>query len=132
MRAWIAIGVLLVTGAAAYAQFDRGFRGDEYVNENTYAADGDEFTPDNVLVLRVQVGDAGYTDPAGNPVPETKLEGKGEALLFHDGEVVKGTWEKSGLDSPLELTAGKDELSVPAGNTWIELVPAGNGNVTFR
>ena len=107
------------------------FRGGEYVNENTYAADGDEFTPDNVLVLRVQVGDAGYTDPAGNPVPETKLEGKGEALLFHDGQVVKGTWEKSGLDSPLELTAGNDELTVPAGNTWIELVPAANGNVTF-
>jgi hypothetical protein len=108
------------------------FRGGEYVNENSYAADGDEFTPDNVLVLRVPVGDAGYTDPAGNPVPETKLEGKGEALLFHDGEVVKGTWEKSGLDSPLELSAGKDELSVPAGNTWIELVPADNGNVTYN
>jgi hypothetical protein len=28
MRAWIAIGALLLTGAAAYAQFDLGFRGD--------------------------------------------------------------------------------------------------------
>lgn len=108
------------------------FRGGEYVNENTYAADGDEFTPDSVLVLRVAVGDAGYTDPAGNPVPETKLEGKGQALLFHDGEVVQGTWEKSGLDKPLQLTAGKGELTVPAGNTWVELVPAANGKVTYH
>ena len=28
MRAWIAMGVLLLSGAAAYAQFDQGFRGD--------------------------------------------------------------------------------------------------------
>jgi hypothetical protein len=108
------------------------FRGGEYVNENSFAADGDEFTPDNVLVLRVQIGDAGYRDPAGNPVPETKLEGEGQALLFHGGEVVKGTWAKKGLESPLELSAGKDELTVPAGNTWIELVPAANGNVTWK
>ncbi|MGH3102336.1 MAG: DUF3048 C-terminal domain-containing protein, partial [Thermoleophilia bacterium] len=78
------------------------------------------------------VGDAGYTDPAGNPVPETKFEGKGEALLFHGGEVVKGTWEKSGLESPIELSAGKKDLTVPAGNTWIELVPVANGNVTYN
>ncbi|WP_432477116.1 DUF3048 domain-containing protein [Nocardioides sp. GXQ0305] len=108
------------------------FQGGEYVNQNSYAADGDQFTPDTVLVLRVPVGDAGYTDPAGNPVPETKLDGKGQALLFHDGEVVKGAWEKSGLDAPLELSAGKNELTVPAGNTWIELVPAANGNVTWK
>jgi len=108
------------------------FRGGEYVNENSFAADGDEFTPDTVLVLRVPVGDAGYRDPAGNPVPETKLDGKGQALVFHGGKVVKGTWSKKGLDGALELNAGQKELSVPAGNTWIELVPAGNGNVTFK
>ena len=85
-----------------------------------------------MLVLRVRSATPATRDPAGNPVPETKLEGKGEALLFHDGEVVTGTWEKSGLDSPLELSAGKDELSVPAGNTWIELVPAANGDVTYN
>ena len=53
-----------------------------YVNENTYAGAGDEFPADTVLVLRVQVGDAGYRDPAGNPVPETKFDGpgRGDAL----------------------------------------------------
>ena len=108
------------------------FRGGEYVNQNSFAAADDQFTPATVLVLRVPVGDAGYTDPAGNPVPETKLDGKGQALLFHDGRVVKATWQKSGLDSALELSAGKKELSVPAGNTWIELVPAANGKVTYN
>jgi hypothetical protein len=109
-----------------------GFRGGEYVNQNSYAAANDQFPTETVLVLRVPVGDAGYTDPAGNPVPETKLDGTGPALLFHDGKVVKATWNKQGLDAPLALMAGKKELTVPAGHTWIELVPQGSsGGVTF-
>lgn len=108
------------------------FSDGQYVNENSYAADGDEFPADTVLVLRVQVGDAGYTDPAGNPVPETKLEGKGEAMIFHDGRLVRGTWEKPDLDSPIALSTKAGELTIPAGHVWIELVPASDGDVTFQ
>jgi DUF3048 family protein len=107
------------------------YDGKGYVNQNTYAADGDAFPADTVLVLRVKVGDAGYLDPAGNPVPETKLEGKGAALIFHGGRLVRGTWQKSALDSAITLSTRAGELKVPAGHTWIELVPAANGNVTF-
>lgn len=107
------------------------YNGQGYVNENSYAADGDEFPADTVLVLRVTVGDAGYRDPAGNPVPETKLEGKGEAMIFHGGRLVRGTWKKAGLNAPITLSTKAGELEVPAGHTWIELVPAANGNVTF-
>jgi hypothetical protein len=107
------------------------YRNGAYVNENTYAGTGDEFPADTVLVLRVQVGDAGYRDPAGNPVPETKFTGKGQALLFHGGRLVRGTWSKSALDAPLELSTKAGELTVPAGHTWIELVPQSGGNVTF-
>ena len=53
------------------------YGGGGYVNDNTYAGADDQFPADTVLVLRVEVGDAGYLDPAGNPVPETKLEGEG-------------------------------------------------------
>jgi hypothetical protein len=107
------------------------YDGKGYVNENTYAADGDEFPADTVLVLRVTVGDAGYLDPAGNPVPETKLEGKGEAMIFHGGRLVRGTWKKTGLDSAITLSTKAGALEVPAGHIWIELVPAANGDVTF-
>lgn len=108
------------------------FQGGTYTNLNTYAADGDEFAADTVLVLRVQVGDAGYRDPAGNPVPETKFEGKGPAMVFHDGRLVRGTWSKEGLDDQVTLATKAGKLSVPAGRTWIELVPAANGNVAFN
>src|SRR3954452_8935515 len=107
------------------------FEGGKYVNENTYAGAGDEFPADTVLVLRVQVGDAGYRDPAGNPVPETKLTGKGQAMIFHDGRLVRGTWTKASLDAPIELSTEAGKLTVPAGHTWLELVPKDGGEVTF-
>jgi len=107
------------------------YDGQHYNNENSYAAQGDHFPADTVLVLRVKVGDAGYKDPAGNPVPETQLEGQGPAMIFHGGRLVRGTWSKSGLDKPIKLSTQAGELTVPAGRTWIELVPAQNGNVTF-
>lgn len=108
------------------------FRDGHYVNTNSYSAEGDGFLADTVLVLRVQVGDAGYLDPAGNPVPETKLEGKGAAMLFHDGSLVRGTWSKDGLDGSIELRTKAGTLEVPAGHTFVELIPAANGNVTFK
>ncbi len=107
------------------------FQDGTYVNENTYAEAGDEFPADTVLVLRVKVGDAGYRDPAGNPVPETQFTGQGQAMIFHDGRLVRGTWTKSALDAPLELSTKAGKLEVPAGRTWIELVPQDGGNVVF-
>ncbi|MBL0749848.1 DUF3048 domain-containing protein [Nocardioides baculatus] len=102
-----------------------------YVNTDSYAAQGDQFPADSVLVLRVKVGDAGYKDPAGYPVPETKFAGKGAAMLFHGGRLVRGTWTKDGLTGAIELSTKAGELTVPAGHVWVELVPAVNGNVTF-
>ena len=107
------------------------FRKGQYVNLNSEAAAGDEFEPDTVLVLRVKVGDAGYKDPAGNPVPETKFEGTGKAMVFHDGKLVRGTWSKRGLDAPVSLRTKGGELTLPPGKVWMELVPTNGGNVSF-
>ena len=107
------------------------FQDGTYVNENTYAGAGDEFPADTVLVLRVKVGDAGYRDPAGNPVPETQFTGQGQALIFHDGRLVRAQWTKESLDAELKLSTTAGELTVPAGHTWIELVPQDGGSVTI-
>lgn len=107
------------------------FDGGGYVNENSYADPAAQFPADTIVVLRVKVGDAGYTDPAGNPVPETKLEGTGQALVFHGGRLIRGTWSKADLESPIELSTKAGELIVPTGHTWIELIPVDGGNVTF-
>ena len=106
------------------------FKAGKYVNENTYAGAGDEFPADTVLVLRVKVGDAGYRDPAGNPVPETQFTGQGQALIFHGGRLVRGQWSKDSLGAALQLSTKAGPLTVPAGHTWIELVPQDGGSVT--
>jgi hypothetical protein len=95
----------------------------KYANTDTYAGAGDEFKADSVLVLRVREGDAGYRDPAGNPVPETLFFGKGQLMLFHDGQVTRGSWSKDKRDSPLVLTTAAGSMKVPAGHVWIELLP---------
>jgi len=107
------------------------FRKGSYVNLNSEAASGDQFRPKTVLVLRVKVGTAGYKDPAGNPVPETRFTGKGKAMVFHDGSVVRGTWTKRGLGGQVRLSTKAGELKLPPGKVWMELVPTNGGNVTF-
>jgi hypothetical protein len=108
------------------------FRGGRYVNLNSEAPKSDQFQADTVLALKVKVGDAGYLDPAGNPVPETRFTGKGEAIVFHDGQAVRATWTKAGLDSPVKLSTKAGELTLPPGKVWMELVPANGGDVSFR
>jgi hypothetical protein len=109
------------------------FTNGRYHNTNSNAPARDQFLAANVLVLRVREGDAGYLDPAGNHVPVTLLKGSGNALLFHDGRMVAATWHKGKAPtSRIKLTTKKGQkLEVPAGHTWIELVPVHGGNVTF-
>jgi Protein of unknown function (DUF3048) N-terminal domain/Protein of unknown function (DUF3048) C-terminal domain len=109
------------------------FDGKKYLETNTYAKSGDQFKADSVLVLRVREGDAGYLDPAGHSVPETLFFGTGQLLLFHGGQVVRGTWSKQKRDSKLVLSTAAGTLKVPAGHVWIELVPGNSqgGKVTF-
>lgn len=106
-------------------------RGGKYTNTDTYAGSDDQFRPDTVLVLRVRVGDAGYLDVAGHNVPETRFTGQGEALVFHDGRVVRATWQKE-LDTPISLRTKAGALRLPPGRVWIELVPRQGGAVSIR
>ncbi len=108
------------------------FQEGTYANVDSFAPADDQFVADTVLVLRVQVGDAGYLDPAGNPVPETKLEGTGAAMLFHNGRMIRAKWSKDGLDGALTLSNKAGDLMVPPGHTWIELVPVATGSVEFK
>jgi hypothetical protein len=109
------------------------FTNGKYHNTNSNAPARSQFLAANVLVLRVREGDAGYLDPAGNHVPVTLLKGSGKALLFHDGRMVAVTWHKGKAPaSRIKLTTKNGhKLEVPAGHTWIELVPVHSGHVTF-
>jgi hypothetical protein len=117
-------------GHATEWQYTNG----SYHNLNSNAPAGDQFPASIVLVLRVREGDAGYLDPAGNHVPKTLLTGTGNALLFHAGRMIAGTWKKgTAASSQITLTTKKGQkLEVPAGHTWVELVPIDGGNIVFK
>lgn len=108
---------------------DFTYSGGKYTLTNNYFAKGDAFTPDTVIVCYVHTTLAPYVDPAGNPVPVTHLEGSEKALIFHDGRVVKATWHKGGPATFLHFTAGGKTLKIPAGHTWMELIPLGGPSV---
>lgn len=96
------------------------------------SADGDAIGATNVLVLRVEVMMTGARDAAGNPVPETILEGHGVAHVGTGGHVIEATWSKGAARDPLVLKdKGGREVELAPGSTWIELVPTSGGSVTI-
>lgn len=119
--------------SATTTQFLYSKKADKYVNTNTNASAADQFKADSVLVLRVREVDAGYRDGAGNPVPESLFFGKGTMVLFHGGQVLRGSWVKPKRESPVTLKTAAGEIKIPAGKVWIELLPnTENASVTFR
>ncbi|HJY99056.1 MAG TPA: DUF3048 domain-containing protein [Patescibacteria group bacterium] len=57
--------------------------------------------------------------------------GTGEALIFQNGDVIKGTWEKaSALDREVFYDTNGKEIKIVRGPVWVEIVPAGN-NVSY-
>lgn len=86
----------------------------------------------NVVTLSVRLVNSGTVDPAGNPVPETVMEGTGEGTLSSGGKFVAVTWTKNSIGEVLTLTApdGSPATLAP-GVTWIELVPSSTGSVTM-
>jgi DUF3048 family protein len=95
------------------------------------AAGGTRLAATNVVVLRVNVVTTAARDPAGNPVPETVLNGTGAAFVVSAGHAVAGTWTKPGVADPVTLTGSDGQpVKLAPGNTWIELVPNGSGGVS--
>jgi hypothetical protein len=93
-------------------------------------ADGHQFRATNVVVLRVNIVNTSYRDPANNPVPETKLIGNGQAVVATGGRTVAATWAKASVGAVLTLV-GSDgaPIRLAPGSTWVELVPNGSGSV---
>lgn len=92
-----------------------------------------EFAATNLLVLYAGQADAGYKDPAGNPVPETTFTGTGDAVMFLGDQVVRGTWHKDSDASTIELsTTSGSQVTLKPGKVWIELAPQGQGTASWN
>jgi hypothetical protein len=78
-----------------------------------------------------------FTTESPDPDPFTpgaiKLgtEGTGKATVYEDGVAIPATWSKPSVDSPLRwLDASGNPIKLNRGNTWVEVVPAGNSVTT--
>jgi hypothetical protein len=128
----IVVRRLTATFSGAHTD-DWRLQGKTWVRTDSYGQPGHDFKATNVLILRVRIGDAGYLDPAGNPVPETLFFGTGAATLIHGDRAVQGSWHKAGTRGALTLhTSNGKPITVPAGHTFIELVPANGGSVALH
>jgi hypothetical protein len=82
---------------------------------------------DTVAVLFVAERPAGYTD--GNDVPVTTFDviGLGDLLVFHQGQVVEGTWLRGAHEEGYRFFDGDGEpFGLPQGRIYVALVPRGS------
>ncbi|MFS0884218.1 DUF3048 domain-containing protein [Aeromicrobium sp. 179-A 4D2 NHS] len=137
---WAAAGAAAPKGPAvtsASVTFSRShttnWKFDGKAWKRTNGTSAREFGARNLVVLWADEKDAGYTDPAGNPVPETVFAGKGKAVVMVGGTRVNATWSKANNASTVVLrTADGQVLKLPRGKTWIELVNKGQGAVSAK
>lgn len=81
---------------------------------------------DTLIVLFAPRYTASPPGGNGTAVPAMDTVGTGKALVFFEGGVTEGTWERSGIDEMFALSDGDgDELTVPPGTPWISVVPDG-------
>jgi hypothetical protein len=88
---------------------------------------GGQIAPTNVIIQYVRyVVSPGDTDVAGNPVFKAQVLGSGDAWVFSNGKVVKGTWSKPTPDAITTYAdASGQSITLVPGQTWVELPPVG-------
>lgn len=93
-------------------------------------AAGRQVAPPNVVVQFVTYRDTGFVDSSGTAVPEAEVVGEGEAWILTGGLLIPAHWSKPSAEQVTTYTdASGAEVRLTAGQTWVELVPPGQGSV---
>jgi Protein of unknown function (DUF3048) N-terminal domain/Protein of unknown function (DUF3048) C-terminal domain len=86
--------------------------------------DGTPVTAATVVVMLVDRELTSQTDAAGNPVPTFDVVGRGDLLVFRNGRVIQGSWERSDEEEPTQfLDRDGERIAFAPGQVWIELFP---------
>ena len=97
-------------------------------------SDGDteQISAPTLLVLTATKYTASPSSGTGSSVPALKTLGSGQALLFHSGAVVEGTWTRDSYDDPFTLTLiSGAEMEIPRAKLWISIFPS-TGSVDWE
>jgi hypothetical protein len=92
----------------------------------TYAAEGGRLGASTLVVQYTAVVPSAYHDINGANTPMTKTVGKGKALVFRDGQVLKARWSRPKMSAPTTYTIGGDEAVFAPGTVWVTLVKRGS------
>lgn len=95
------------------------------------AASGARLSAVNVVSITAGHPNSGFGAQGGAPVPTYELVGSGPVTVATGGKTINGTWNKAAADAPMTLALedGSPLLLAP-GNTWVEMIPAGDGSLT--
>jgi hypothetical protein len=95
--------------------------------EPSYAAEGGGRLGATTLIVQfTAVVPSAYHDINGANTPMTKTVGKGKALFFRDGQVLKGTWSRPKASAATTYSIGGQEAVLAPGNLWVTLVKRGS------
>jgi hypothetical protein len=85
---------------------------------------GDQIRSTNVVVMNVNIASTGLHDVLGNASPLDVTVGHNPVWVLRNGEVIRGTWNRPKIGSPLQfLDKAGHVIRLAPGRTWIELLP---------
>jgi len=86
------------------------------------AAEGGRLGPTTFVVQFATVRPSVYRDVNGANTPLTETVGKGKTLVFRDGQVYEGAWERSKAWKPTTYTIGGRPAVLSPGQVWVALI----------
>ncbi|GAB4218890.1 MAG: DUF3048 domain-containing protein [Candidatus Microgenomates bacterium] len=102
-------------------QYLRVNGGQPHLDKNT----GKQLTAKNVIIVFTKESPANDGYEGGHIL--YKIVGSGDSLIFQDGKIIKGTWEKQKEENQIKFYDEKNnEVSLVRGAIWIEILPIGN------
>jgi len=103
-----------------YLRFE-GTRAHEWVDREGNAG---QLAFDVLVVIQSHQYAAGPSGGGGSQVPAVETLGTGRLLIFANGKVLEGTWERDAVDEAYRLfDADGNPAVVPPGIPWISLFP---------
>jgi hypothetical protein len=74
--------------------------------------------------MSVDIASTGLRDVLGNASPLDVTVGSNPVWVLRNGKMVKGTWKRPKIGSPLTLLDSAGHvIKLAPGRTWIELLP---------
>lgn len=79
----------------------------------------------NIIIVFAKESPANDGYPGGHLLYD--LIGQGEALIFQNGKVIKGFWQKQKENKQMRFyDQNNQEIKMVRGKIWIEILPLGN------